>query len=293
MFFVEARYHRNPKKAAEQIKYIAHREEGLPDGERRELFGIGGRYRACRGDEMKIRKLFRDDARGLKSPVYFRFILTVDNRTAERFAKLDGRLAERVIRDAVQKTFRSAARETQGVFAIHQHGGEGRPAHPHVHALLSPRFENGAPTHISPKRIQRVKERWEVEVLRGLERQEKRLEHSRDQPAPPARSKTVPARFQVEERIRAARKGRYRPRRVGVLTRALVLGGELLRILRGRPRFGDRWRQFNGRLDAASRNPERAARQATFRLMTGLMPKPIREAMWLARGLSGVGLRRR
>jgi hypothetical protein len=36
------------------------------------------------------------DARGLRNPVYFRFILTVDNRTAERFARLDGRLAERV-----------------------------------------------------------------------------------------------------------------------------------------------------------------------------------------------------
>jgi hypothetical protein len=292
MFFVEARYHRSPKKAADQIKYIAHREEGLPDGARRELYGIGGRYRACRGDEMKIRKLFRHDARGLKSPVYFRFILTVDNRTAERFARLDSRLAERVIRDAVQKTFHSAARGSQGVFAIHQHGGEGRPAHPHVHALLSPRFENGAPTHFSPKRIQGVKERWEVEVLRGLERQEKRLDHSREQPVQPTRSTTVPARVQVDERIRAARSKRFRPRRVGALTRAFLLGGELLRILRGRPRFG-RWRQLNGRLDAASRHPERAARQATFRLMTGLMPKPMREALWLARGLSGLGLRQR
>src|SRR5688572_28714675 len=124
MFFVEARYHRNPKKALEQIKYIAHREEGLPDGHRRELYGIGARYRACRGDEEKVRRLLRNDARGLKRPVYFRFILTVDSKAAERLARLDGQLAERVLRDSVQKTFRGAARGVQGVFAVHQHGGE-------------------------------------------------------------------------------------------------------------------------------------------------------------------------
>lgn len=139
MFFVEARYHHSPKRAADQVRYIAHREEGLRDGQRRDLYGIGPRYRALRGDERAIRRTLVEDARGLRNPVYFRFILTVDNRTSERFARLDGRLAERVIRDSVDRTFRGAARGVQGVFAIHQHGGEGRPAHPHVHALLSPR----------------------------------------------------------------------------------------------------------------------------------------------------------
>ena len=33
MFFVEARYHNSPKRAADQVRYIAHREEGLPGGE--------------------------------------------------------------------------------------------------------------------------------------------------------------------------------------------------------------------------------------------------------------------
>lgn len=42
MFFVEARYHHNPKRATDQVRYIAHREEGLRDGRRRELYGIGG-----------------------------------------------------------------------------------------------------------------------------------------------------------------------------------------------------------------------------------------------------------
>jgi hypothetical protein len=160
VFFVEARYHRRPEKVPQQIRYISHREERLPDGQRRELFGIGDRYKALRGDEKAIERAFAEDSRGLRRPVYFRFILTVDNRTAERFARLDDIATERVIRDAIQKTFRGAARDVQGVFAIHQHGGHDRPAHPHVHALLSPRLQNGAPIHFSPPAIERVKERW-------------------------------------------------------------------------------------------------------------------------------------
>lgn len=136
----------------------------MTDGRRRELYGIGDRYRAFRGDEPDIRRALREDARGLRNPVYFRFILTVDNPTAERFRRLDGFFSERVQRDAIDKTFRGSLRGAQGVFAVHQHGGTGRPAHPHVHALLSPRFENRMAVHISPVRIQRVKERWEREV---------------------------------------------------------------------------------------------------------------------------------
>jgi hypothetical protein len=105
VFFVEAHYHRNPKRAPDQVRYIAQREEGLRDGQRGDLYGIGPRYRAFRGDERAIRKALVEDARGLRNPVYFRFILTVDNRTAERFAHLDGRLAERVVRDSVTRPF--------------------------------------------------------------------------------------------------------------------------------------------------------------------------------------------
>jgi len=180
MFFVEARYHRDPSRAGAQVRYIAHREEGLTDGQRRELYGIGERYRALRGDERAIRKALHEDGRGLRNPVYFRFILTVDNPTAARFQRFDGHLSERVMRDAVEKTFRSAARGAQGVFAVHQHGGKDRLAHPHVHALLSPRFENRIPVHISPVRLLRIKESWEREVLRGLERQERRLVRARE-----------------------------------------------------------------------------------------------------------------
>ena len=40
VFFVEARYHKSPKRAADQVRDIAGREEGLRDGVRRELYGI-------------------------------------------------------------------------------------------------------------------------------------------------------------------------------------------------------------------------------------------------------------
>src|SRR5438067_1888063 len=180
MFFVEARYHRSPDRAAGQVRYIAHREEGLTDGQRRELYGIGERYRSFRGDERAIRKTLRDDGRGLRNPAYFRFIMPVDNPTAMRFKRFDGHLSERILRDAVERTFRGAARGVQGVFAVHQHGGQDRPAHPHVHALLSPRFENRMAVHISPVRLQRIKGRWEREVLYVLERQERRLIRARE-----------------------------------------------------------------------------------------------------------------
>lgn len=292
MFFVEAHYHHNPKRAADQVRYIAHREEGLRDGQRRELYGIGPRYRAFRGDEGAIRKALVQDARGLRNPVYFRFILTVDNRTAERFARLDGRLAERVLRDSVDKTFRGAARGVQGVFAIHQHGGEHRAAHPHVHALLSPRLEDRSPTHLSPRAIQAVRERWEREVLRGLERQERRIEHARNERTPVQ----APTPYRPWDRARQLPlvPAKVRPRRrlgpVGVF----FLRTKKARRLAG---LGGRWLDRlirpGLRLNAFTRNPERAARRMTFRLASGLVPKPIREALWMLRGARSLGLRLR
>ncbi len=292
MFFVEAHYHHNPKRAADQVRYIAHREEGLRDGQRRDLYGIGPRYRAFRGDERAIRTALVQDARGLRNPVYFRFILTVDNRTAERFARLDGRLAERVLRDSVDKTFRGAARGVQGVFAIHQHGGEDRPAHPHVHALLSPRFEDRSPTHLSPRTIAKVRERWEKEVLRGLERQERRIEHARNERTPV--QVLTPHRPQDRVRQLPLMPAKARPRRhlgpVGVFFLQTKRGRRLARL---GGRWLDRFIRPGLRLNTFTRDPERAARRMTFRLATGLVPKPIREALWMLRGARSLGLRLR
>jgi hypothetical protein len=290
VFFVEARYHNNPNKVPQQIRYMSHREEGLQGGQRRELFGIGDRYKAFRGNERLIQRAFAEDAKGLRKPVYFRFIFTVDPQTARRFARLDGSLTERVIRDAVDRTFRGAARDVQGVFAVHQHGGHDRAAHPHVHALLSPRLRNGAPTHLSPRAISRIKDRWEVEVVRVLERQEKRLDRGRPErrptPLTPLRTHAIGRRaprlpFDQERR-------RPGQRRIGLAT---------LSFIRARParRFGKlAGRSFDAafalfdRAMAMTRDPERVARQSLARLALVALPKPIRTAVLVARGITGL-----
>jgi hypothetical protein len=292
VFFVEARYHRNPEKVPQQIRYISHREERLPSGERRELFGIGERYRALRGDEKAIEKEFAEDSKGLRRPAYFRFILTVDNPTAERFARLDGVATERAIRDAIQKTFRGAARDVQGVFAIHQHGGRDRPSHPHVHALLSPRLQNGAPIHFSPRAIERVKQRWEVEVLRALQSQERRLVRREPErelaPLIPLRQHEPRARQPL---LRFEPPGRTR--RLGVNT---------LFFLRARPsrRLGklagltvDAALRLLDRAMEMNRNPERVARRFSLGMLSRAMPSPLRNALWLVRGVASIGIRER
>ena len=288
MFFVEARYHRDPGRAGGQVRYIAHREEGLTDGLRRELHGIGERYRAMRGDEQAIRKALREDGRGLRSPVYFRFILTVDNPAAERFRRLDGYFCERVLRDAVEKTFRGAARGAQGVFAVHQHGGQGRPAHPHVHALLSPRFENRMAVHLSPLRIQRIRERWEKEVLTGLQRHERRLERAR-QPLTPG--PFPPRRERADERPYALLPFRKTLRRDGQLE-LFAAARRSLPIAQGNPWVAT-WLRFGRRGFRPEQEPERAARRAVFRLASRAMPMRMCEVLWLLRGLRRPGVRER
>ena len=288
MFFVEARYHRNPNRVAAHVRYIAHREEGLTDGQRRELYGIGERYRLMRGDEPAIRKALREDARGLRNPAYFRFILTVDNSAAERFQRLDGHLCERVLRDAVERTFRGSARGAQGVFAVHQHGGQGRPAHPHVHALLSPRYENRMAVHLSPLRIQRIRERWEKEVLIGLPRQERRLERTRHALVP---SPFPRRREHVDERPYAllpSKKARRRDSQLELFATArrslpVAHGNSWVRL----------WLRFGRHGLRRQQDPERAARRTVFRLASMAMPTRIRQVIRLLRGPRGLHVRGR
>jgi len=214
--------------------------------------------------------------------------MTVDNPTAERFKRFDGRLSERILRDAVDKTFRGGARGAQGVFAVHQHGGQDRPAHPHVHALLSPRFENGMAVHISPVRLQRIKERWEREVLYGLERQERRLDRARE-----ALAHTLTPRRRDRDERRSERVLPFRtaPRRDGQLE-LFATTRRSLRLARGNS-WTRQWLLFGRRANRWEQNPERAARRAVFRLASRAMPKPIREVLWLLRGLRLAGLRQR
>ena len=293
MFFVEARYHRNPEKVSQQIRYISHREERLPSGDRRELFGIGDRYKALRGDEKAIEKAFAEDSKALRRPAYFRFILTVDNRSAERFACLDGVATERAIRDAIQQTFRGAARDVQGVFAIHEHGGHGRPSHPHVHALLSPRLQNGAPIHFSPRAIERVKQRWEMELLRGLERQERRPLRRQPQrelmPLTPLRQRG----FKARQGVLRFEQHPPRLRRLGPLTLAFLRSRPSRRAGKLAGRSADAALGFLDRAMEISRDPERVARRFSMRLLSKALPGPMRNALWLARGVATFGVRQR
>jgi hypothetical protein len=277
----------------QQVRYISHREERLQGGERRELFGIGDRYRALRGDEKAIDKAFAEDTRGLRRPAYFRFILTVDNHAAERFARLDGTSTERAIRDAVQRSFRGAARDVQGVFAIHQHGGHDRPAHPHVHALLSPRLQNGAPIHFSPRAIERVKQRWEMEVLRGLERQERRLPRREPQrqltPLTPLRQRG----FKARQALLRFEQHPVRLRRLGPLTLAFLRSRPSRQAGKLAGRSADAALGLLDRAMEISRNPERVARRISLRLLSKALPGPMRNALWLARTVGNFGVRQR
>ena len=285
MFFVEAKYDRGARgtqRVPGRLRYMAHREERAETGRSRELYGIGPRFRALRGNEPAIRRAFLEDARGQRNPVHFRFILTVDERTAGRFARLDGPMVERVLRDAVQKTFRAEARTAQGVFVVHQHGGKGRQAHPHVHALLSSRLENGKPTRLSPARIQNIRHGWMREVLRELERQERRAGRGKE----PARTPLAP--WRLSGRLRSDRKQaagwRFRPWAIVFFRRHPE---RLLARLAGRGI--DQAARVIDRAERGAENPERTARRVTFSLIARALPSPLREAVRLGRGLTGLG----
>lgn len=65
-----------------------------------------------------------------------------------------------------------------------------------------------------------------------------------------------------------------------------------LRLARGNS-WTRQWLLFGRRANRWEQNPERAARRAVFRLASRAMPKPIREVLWLLRGLRLAGLRQR
>jgi hypothetical protein len=142
--------------------------------------------------------------------------------------------------------------------------------------------------HISPVRIQRIKERWEREVLHGLARQERRLDRPREAlahtpfPRRPDRDDRRPDQLLP---FRAT------PRRDGQLE-LFTTARRSLRLARGNGAMRD-WLLFGRRTNRWEQNPERAVRRAVFRLASRAMPKPIREVLWLLRGLRLAGLRQR
>ena len=141
---------------------------------------------------------------------------------------------------------------------------------------------------ISPVRIQLIKERWEREVLAGLQRHERRLDRIRRElpphlPTPPAgREERMPLEVLPVRRAR-------RP------DSQLELFARVKRAPRIAPEIplARQWLRFGWRGTLWERNPEKAARRAVFRLASKAMPRGIREVLWVLRGAREIGLRQR
>jgi hypothetical protein len=175
MHVIRGHYHRDPARAGRYIHYISHREEGLPRGERREIYGIGERYKEVARTvpdpperERAYQRLIQEDAQQLRRPAFHQPVFTVDDRVAAELARLPRAHAERELRDAFARTVRGTVvgRRVQGVYAIHWHGGDHRPAHPHIHALFSPLRRDGQSLYLSKSELRALGGAW----TQGVER---------------------------------------------------------------------------------------------------------------------------
>jgi hypothetical protein len=266
------------------IAYVAHREERLPGGQRRELFGIGTRYRELGGDEAAVVRQLKQDAHGLREPRYFRAKLTVDDPAAQRLARLSPAHRELVLRDVVEKAFRGALRTAQGVFVVHENERGNRPfGNPHVHVLLAPRLTTGEATFIPKPRLVAFRTRWDHEVLRALDRYDRRpsperqaeLEHRPDAPRRFRERTLAPRGLDVDPRVQALAKSLVRGDARGAAkaaARALPgAAGQVFRALHD--------------LEELAQSPERAVRRRAFKVATQLVPEPIRRVLMLTQTL--------
>lgn len=287
-YFVEVKWDgRDREQIQRGVHYISHREERLEGGRTRTLHGIGPRYRALRGDERAVHQLLYKDGEGLREPRYHRGKLTVDDAAAAKLARLSPEVQERVIRDAVEKTFRGELRRAQGVFVVHMHGGRGRPAgHPHAHFRLSPLLDDGRRMVFTPRRLAAFKERWVVEVNRSVDRALKREERTpgRSRGARTQEPPRASRRRGAEGESRAPGHSRGR-RRAGPGVLALLgvgLGRAGLRVY-----APDVARAARARDEATRvvREPGRALTRAMFRLATQALPAPLRLGLGAARAI--------
>jgi hypothetical protein len=258
MHFVHVSYFTGSGRVARTVQYISHREEQLPGGARREIFGLGERYRVLRGDEPAIVRQLREDGAHLRQPRYYRWRLTVPDDIARRLARFGVQGAEQALREAVEKTFRGAFRQAQGVFVVHHHGTGARPfGNPHVHAVLSPVTALGTTYWVSKARLGQVKERWEREVLVSLSRLERRR---------------GPALDRYPE-------GRSRPPLDEILRARKARGGRLPAL----PNPARTLLQMARDADQPGRDGGRRAGRLAFRLLTPALPRELRTALFVAR----------
>jgi hypothetical protein len=173
---IRSHYHRDVARAGRYIHYISHREEHLPRGQRREIHGIGERYKEVArlvpdalDRERACQRLIQEDAQQLRRPVFHQPVFTVDDRAAAELAKLPRVAAERELSGTFTRAMRGTVvgRHVQGVYAIHWHGGDRRPAHPHIHALLSPLRRDGQSLYLSKDGLRALWGAWTREVERG------------------------------------------------------------------------------------------------------------------------------
>jgi hypothetical protein len=176
MNVIRSHYHCDPARAGRYIHYISHREEQLPRGQRREIHGIGERYKEVARmvpealeRERAYQRLIQEDAQQLRRPVFHQPVFTVDDRAAAELARLPRAEAERELRDTFTRAVRGTVlgRRAQGVYAIHWHGGDRRPAHPHIHALLSPLRRDGQRLYLSKDGLRALWGSWTREVERS------------------------------------------------------------------------------------------------------------------------------
>jgi hypothetical protein len=177
MHVIRGHYHRDPARAGRYVHYISHREEALPRGERREIYGVGDRYNDIARTlpeppqrERAYRRLILQDAQQLRRPVFHQRVFTVDDRAATELATLPRAEADLGLRDAFVKALRGprVGRQIQGIYTIHWHGGKDRPAHPHIHALFSPLRRDGHGLHLSRLDIGALWKAWSRAVDRTL-----------------------------------------------------------------------------------------------------------------------------
>lgn len=283
MYFVQVRYSTNRADVGRSVRYVAHREEDLPEGQKgRELYGVGERYRALRGDEKEIIRLLRSDGQGLEKPRYYRIRLTVDDRAADRIQRFGPQTRERVLRDAVEKAFRGVLRDAQGVYGYHENAMGNRPfGNPHVHVLLSPRGADGKSYYMARARLARFKERWEREVGRVIERQERRLPESPREKGP-----------SLAERLAARRRGERSPRQpIGTLAAQLVRGrgpAAAATLARSRGGLVGRAARLQRELEQLGTAPELLLKRRAFELLSRLMPTPLRRSLGFARTISRI-----
>jgi len=173
-------YTRKPQRAVNYAHYMAHREEGLPRGEHREVYAIGDRYKEVArqhpepvGREAAFRTQLKADAGLVPKGAYHRHVFTVNPDAARALAGMSPQRAERVLRDAFQETLRSSAlgRRLQGVYVIHWHGGASRAAHPHIHTLYSPADSRGQGVYIAPRHLEAFKRAWTFQLDTRLQRE--------------------------------------------------------------------------------------------------------------------------